>query len=161
MVISVCVSGMQAGCLAGSTVDIFDPATVTAHRVMMVVVDFSFIACRGTQVVAVCQSLSKRSPCGVAIMPPLLQRGLAHNKGAGRAGQNKTGRRANPTTGFVMFLRKLSVQALSFRRDHAGVEASKVQATVEPCVFDLDAAVHHHGQPEVFSNLGCFIRPDA
>ena len=48
---------------------------------------------------------------------------------------------------------------LSFRGNHAGIEARKVQATVEACVLDLHASVHDHVQPSCLTDSGSFLVP--
>lgn|GEM_PF-3834629 len=48
---------------------------------------------------------------------------------------------------------------LAFRGNHAGIEARKVQTTVETRVLDLHASIHDHVQPSRLTDGGSFLIP--
>ena len=48
---------------------------------------------------------------------------------------------------------------LSFRGNHAGIEARKVQTAVEARMLDLYASVHDHVQPGFITDSGSFLIP--
>ena len=48
---------------------------------------------------------------------------------------------------------------LALRGNHAGIEARKVQTTVETRVLDLHASIHDHIKPSCLTDSGSFLIP--